>query len=149
MFFGDHHPMRSSNCEARYGRTVGYVPRRCCCNLCGVLYVVRLTGKAANSRYPVVALPQLASGKIPTANLILRHYILRWVVAGLGHHFLVSWSVSCVARLIFVMGNTRIALELECTVGYWAVLCPHMHKLQLLRNNCLLQYIGQCFNSDV
>ena len=92
---------------------------------------------------------QLASGKIPKANMVSRLCITRLVVAGLGSHFLVSWSVRCIAWLIFIMGNTRIASKLECTVGCSAMLCPHVYELQLLRNQCLFQNIGQCFNSDV
>ena len=38
---------------------------------------------------------QLASGKIPKANMVSRLCITRLVVAGLGSHFLVSWSVRC------------------------------------------------------
>ena len=92
---------------------------------------------------------QLASGKTPKANMVSRLCITRLVVAGLGSHFLVSWSVRCIAWLIFIMGNTRNASELECTVGCSAMLCPHVYELQLLRNQCLFQNIGQCFNSDV
>ena len=68
------------------------------------------------------------------ANMMSWLSIIRLVVASLGSHFLVSWSVRCVVRLILVMGHTRIALKLECTVGCWAMLCPHVHELQLLRN---------------
>ena len=53
------------------------------------------------------------------------------MVAGLCIHFLVNWSVRCVAWLVFIGGIARIALKLECTAGSSAMLCPRMHELQL------------------
>ena len=60
---------------------------------------------------------RLASGKIPKVNMLSRHCIIRLLVAGLCPHFLVSWSVRCIAWFVFVGGITRIAPELENTTG--------------------------------
>ena len=141
--------MQLPNREASHGRTVGHFPRDIAVSnavFCMSLSSMVKPPTAGTLSWRFI---QLASGKIPKANMVSRLCITRLVVAGLGSHFLVSWSVRCIAWLIFIMGNTRIASELECTVGCSAMLCPHVYELQLLRNQCLFQNIGQCFNSDV
>ena len=122
------------NREASHGRTVGYVPRDI-----AATYAVFYMSQGSMVKQPTAGtlswrFIQLVSEKIPKANMMSRCFIIRLVVAGLGSHFLVGWSVGCIARLILVMGNTRIAPQLECTVGVWALLRSRMHKLQLLRN---------------
>ena len=126
--------MQLSNREANHGRTVGYVPRDV-----AATYAVFCMSQSSIVKQPTAGtlswrFIQLASGKIPKANIMSRHFIMRLVVVGLSPRFLVSWSISCIAWLIFIVGNTRIAFELECTVGCSAMLCPHVHELQLLRN---------------
>ena len=49
------------------------------------------------------------------ANMMSWLSIIRLVVASLGSHFLVSWSVRCVVRLILVMGHTRIPYAMVAT----------------------------------
>ena len=74
---------------------------------------------------------KLASRRVCQGNAVAA-FIIRLMVAGLCHHFLVNRSVKCVAWLVFVGGIARIASELECTAGNLAMLCLRMHELQLL-----------------
>ena len=93
--------------------------------------------QAANSRYPVVALHHQGwHRERPQADMLSWQFLDRCVitlkVAGCCHHLLVSWSFQPIAWLGFFGGITRIAPELDYTVGSLAMLCHRMHELYLL-----------------
>ena len=108
--------------------------KRCCCNFGQAPYVTKRNKQAANSRYPVVALHhQDGNGGKPQADMLSWQFLDKCVitlkVAGSCHHLLVSWSSQSIAWLGFFGGITRIAPELDYTVGTLAMLCHRMHEL--------------------
>ena len=73
------------------------------------------------------------TGGRPQADMLSWQFLGKCVitlkVAGSCHHLLVSWSCQPIAWLGFFGGITRIAPELDCTVGSLAMLCHRMHEL--------------------
>ena len=87
---------------------------------------------SSQQQVPCRGASSVGKEETPQADMLLRHFIFRLVVAGVSHHFLFRRFVQFVAWIRSFRVITRITPELENAVGSSAMLRLRMHELQLL-----------------